>query len=207
MKRARKKKTVEVDSSKNPVVAEGLGAAAAACSREDQKPELSNRAEKIGKAGSLKQAVAMMAAAGVTISLEILKAAKNAGCPGFDDHHRVDCDLVREWLEDARNSQLMDSPTARKAMAEARHEELKVERIEYRNGVEQGKYSEKRNIADRLLRLAADQVTNLRQKLENEYPATVFGKSVEEIREEGRKLVDLLHGQMQLLVREWCEEK
>src|SRR5678815_1379001 len=46
------------------------------------------------RAGSMKQAAAMLG-----VSLEALRAAKNAGCPGFDDHHRVDLDAVRSWLE------------------------------------------------------------------------------------------------------------
>lgn len=162
-----------------------------------------SEAPKIGRAGSAKQAVAMMLAAGMQVSIEILKSAKNAGCPGFDDHHRVDCDLVREWLADARNQQALNSPVARKANAEARHEELKVERIEYRNGVEQGRYIEKQKISERLLKLGSDQARVLRQKLENEFPAVLAGRAIEEIREEGRKLVDLLCGMMQELVTEW----
>lgn len=146
----------------------------------------------------------MINGTGRVISIEILKMAKNAGCPGFDDHHRVDCDQVIAWIEDPNNQAVLNSPVARKAHAEARHEELKVERIEFRNGIERGRYYEKQEIAGRLLKLAADQTTILRQKIENEFPALVHGKALEEIREEGRRLVDSLHAQMQLLVAEWA---
>ena len=155
----------------------------------------------------MKQAAPMLAAAGVPISVELLKVAKHAGAPGFDASGRVDCDQVAVWLRDPRNDQLLNSPTARKAIAEARHEEAKLERTEFRNGIEQGRYLEKRLIADRLLKLSADQVTVLRQKVENEFPPMLVGKGLEEIRTECRALVDRLHALMELLVKDWKEEK
>lgn len=43
----------------------------------------------------MKQAAAMLG-----VKVAVLKAAKNSGCPGFDDHHRVDCAAVEKWLEE-----------------------------------------------------------------------------------------------------------
>lgn len=159
-------------------------------------------AEKLGKAGSRKQAAAMMAHLGV--SVEMLKAAKNAGCPGIDDHDRYDCDLVWAWLERPENQGLMSSPTVRKAHAEARHEELKVERIEHRVQVEKGKWLLRAEVVRRNSLLVADVQKVFRAKVENEFPMLMDGKSIEERRKICKDVVDQVYLMMQPLVKDWC---
>src|SRR5881227_752882 len=85
------------------------------------KKQESERSDEPGKAGSVKQAAAML-----NLPAEVLKAAKNAGCPGFYDHHRVDCGTVKEWLARPENRHFVDaSPTIRRAVAEANIAETK----------------------------------------------------------------------------------
>jgi predicted protein tyrosine phosphatase len=157
--------------------------------------------EKKQRAGSLKQAAAMMG-----LPIELLKAAKNAGAVGIDDHGRVDCEALREWMEDPNNAARLNSPVTRKDLAIARHEEIKVERAEWRFEAERGLWVERKAVAARLMRLATEHAAILRSKLECEFPALLEGKSLEERRVLCVQVVDQLHEMMQGLVQEWAVE-
>jgi hypothetical protein len=181
---------------------------------------------KFGKASSLKHAAATL-----KLPVEVLKAAKAHGCPGFDDHHRCDCDLISEWLERPENRHFVEaSPMVRKAVAEADIAEVDLERARFARDNEKGKFIEKQKMAERILALSAEQKRTVRQKLENEYPTAavtlvfrelearfsgnrevmkvlleVQPKAIEECRQLGRDVVDQVCQSMQPLVMEWIE--
>src|SRR5262245_6739312 len=111
------------------------------------------------------------------------------GSPGFYSNGRVDWSAVSEWLKE--NQQSLTGVTDELSLAELRAEGLKLDnalkKIEL--GKAEGKYVERISVF-KLIRFAASAQKNLlTQKLQNELPSLLVGKSVAEITTELEKVV------------------
>jgi hypothetical protein len=100
--------------------------------RRKKTTKLSAAPKKLGKAGSMKQAAAMM---GVTVA--VLRAAKNSGSPGFDDHHRVDCEAVEAWLAE---NDISAAAAGGKDAEQSKLLKLRAERIQFELDRDRGKF-------------------------------------------------------------------
>jgi hypothetical protein len=161
-------------------------------------PKQEPGSERPKRASSLKHAAGLLG-----LPAGLLRGAKAAGCPGFDDHNRVDLDRVEQWL--ASNKDLLEArgELLSKEQAEVKKILLQCERIEFQNEVLRQKYVEVKTLVPELEILASGQMTVLRQKLENEYPALASGKQPAEIRVMGKELVDLICGEMHKYVQQF----
>jgi len=118
-----------------------------------------------------------------------LRKAKKLGSPGFYTNGRVDWSAVSVWLKE--NQQLMTDAQDDVSLAALRAEGLKLDnalkKIEL--GKAEGKYVERISVLKLIRFAAAAQKNLLTQKLQNELPSLLVGKSVAEITTELEKVV------------------
>lgn len=140
------------------------------------------------------------AAAATGISKASLKRAKEKGCPAFKGS-RVDGTALREWLKENESSLHESGEVILKDQKLAEE----VRKLRIRNDKDEEKTIPKGKLAADLHALAADQLQLLRQRLENELPATVAGLDPSSARIIFKRVVDEIAGKMQQLVTRWTE--
>lgn len=145
------------------------------------------------------------AATALNLPWELLRVAKAAGADGIDSAGRVDTDKLRAWIKANPDKLQSAKPAARISEAEARIAEAKAEEVEHRVAVKKRQFVPTQVSAGRIAKLAIDQKTMLRAKLENELPAKLVGKEILEIRKIMAQTVDDICVLMREFVKEWEE--
>jgi len=129
------------------------------------------------------------AASELDVPIQVLKKLKREGAPGFRGS-RVYAEELLPYLrarEDMARRQGL--PEDRESL-ECRKMRAQCERIEFNNHLAQSKYVHREILADHLGKFAGETVSILRQKLENEFPAASQGRTIPQIREKAKAVVD-----------------
>lgn len=155
-------------------------------------------------ADNMEAAVAMLAASGQRISLAHLKRAKDAGCPAFRGS-RVYLDELVEWIDE--NEDVLTLPTGDAELdnitKEIAREKLRKWKIE--NDARDGKSIPRAQVAARMADYGAELLTLLRQKLEDECPRRLLGKTEDEIRAINREVIDEICDAMTRETNQWTK--
>ncbi len=135
------------------------------------------------------------------LPIEILKAAKRAGAPGFK-YSRVDCDAVSGWLENNKPAVAGDRTSAEGAKLRKLNAEADTK--EFLLAIKMGQYLLKAAVENTVARCLGSVRSLLQQKLEQEYPAAVAGLSVVEARIKGKALFDDICAELRKLDQPWA---
>ncbi|EIQ01618.1 hypothetical protein OpiT1DRAFT_00190 [Opitutaceae bacterium TAV1] len=152
----------------------------------------------------MEAAVAMLAAIGQRFSLVQLKRAKDAGCPAFRGS-RVYIDELVEWIDD--NEDVLTVPTG-DAELDAINKEIAREKLrkwKIENDNREGKSIPRTQVAARFSDYGAELLRLLRQKLEDESPRRLEGKTGDEIRAINREIVDEICDAMTRETDQWTK--
>jgi len=121
------------------------------------------------------------------IPIAVLKAAKRAGCPNFRGS-RVDSVGLTKWIADHSDDvKVSDGDTG-----SLRDQKLaqEVRKLKLRNDAREGKLIAKTVVVETHAKILGRVMPRVKQILENEYPAQVFGLSAPDIREKGKAAFD-----------------
>jgi hypothetical protein len=146
-----------------------------------KKNQNARKAEPIPVAESIQQAAASWG-----FSQDVLKLAKKLGCPAFRST-RVYYDDFKKWYD--ANSDRLKTKDAKRDW-EIRRLKAQCKQIEWKQKIEEGKYTSNEKIYASIAAAAQRMKSVLRQKLEVEYPTLLAGADVTEHRKKGIELVD-----------------
>lgn len=124
-------------------------------------------------------------AASLGIEVEVVKAAKKAGCTAFRANNSIDRAELKAWLADTKNQEKLSASVSYKD--KKTFEEWR--RLKLRNDREEGKVIDRIAIIAAINALSAACRETLEQKLLREYPAAVAGMDVPQVRVFSQRLI------------------
>lgn len=129
------------------------------------------------------------ASSGMQIPIEILKAAKRAGCPNFV-HGRVIIAGLQDWItehDDQLRSQITEPGSLRdKKLTE------EIRKLRIANDAKEGRLIARSFVVETHAKILGAVLPRVKQVLENEYPKDVHGLSIPDIREKGKATYDAI---------------
>jgi hypothetical protein len=136
------------------------------------------------------------------IPLSVLKAAKEAGAPGFRPSNRVYWEDLAPWLEQHREALQQENTDTKEYWAKFK---LRCDglRSELALKKDNGELLSKTEVSQQLTRLSLAAASLLRTKLEEELPPRLLGLDVIAIREQMAKAVDSVCEVFQKGVDQW----
>jgi hypothetical protein len=138
------------------------------------------------------------AAAGMGVSLSILKEAKAMGCEGFKVRGSVDEKQVRAFIAE-HHEELSKSGTNLRDQKIAEE----VRKLRIKNDRDETKLIPVEDVCRVHAEMLARVDAILEQKLSNEYPSAVAGLDVAQARVYGKRLGDQVRGEFQKLADKW----
>ena len=132
--------------------------------------------------------------------LEIVKRAKKLGCPAFKPGNRIDVDELRKWI--AENAEKLKAAGETLSLKDQKLNE-EIRKLKLSNDEKERLVVSKEKTAELVARIIQKQREVLEQKLENEYPSTVYGLEIPQIRVHGRRLNDEILKAWQTFHTEW----